>query len=179
MLGRIAAQQKVQSKIVLPIATHSKPRVYQLQLGIASDGIPINDSIQTIDIEVVDRLVPSLSITTALQEKGGLVDGKIGAGEQGIITIKVTNNSKIDANELTVKLVNLAGKQIKITNTEQPLNNLKAGTTKTAHFTISASRQIFSKRLPLGISIDGQALNSPLKKQHLLQGNPSVVRAGR
>ena len=179
LLGRVASQQKIQSEIVLPIATHSKPRVYQLQLGVASDGIPIDDSIQTVDIEVVDRLVPSLSITTTLQEKGGLVDGKIGAGEQGVILIKVTNTSKVDADDLTVRLVNLAGKQIKITSAEQRLNNLKAGATKTAYFTISASRQIFSNKLPLGISIDGQALNGPLKKQYLLRGNPSVVRAGR
>ena len=180
LLGRVAAQQKVQSEIVLPIATHSKPRVYQLQLGIASDGIAINDSIQTIDVEVVDRLVPSLSIVTSLvEEQGGIEDGKIGAGERGVITVKVTNDSEIDADDLTVKLVNLAGQQIKVITSQQQLNNLNAGTTKTARFAISASRQIFSDKLPLGISIEGQALNEAFKKQHLLQGNPSVVRAGR
>ena len=178
LIGRIEANTSTAADFDFRMPPLVKSGVYKFQAGVALDGKIQEQSVRHFKIRVKNRHVPDLKIAVSLEEKfGGRVDGSIEAGEHSDIAVMVSNSSNIEADDLTIKVLNLAGQQIYLPILEKQMHNLLPGEQKIVRFPLKATRQIFSETLPLGISIVGDSLNLPVKKQHTLKARPSVIQA--
>ena len=168
MLGKVDTQRSATFNFKIPAATH--PAVYQFEVGAALDGIVQQHSVQRFHLKVLPPQPPLLDMVISLEdEQEGQSNGKIEAGEYGDVVVAISNHSSIVARDLTVKVLNLAGRQLRLLKAQQQLPLLAPGQQKKVRFPLRAAPRLFSASLPLGISLSSANLSQAVKKQYTLE----------
>ena len=166
LLGKINRTQEGKINFKIPVATH--PGVYQFEVGAALDGMVQPDSVQRLLVKVLPPQPPVLDMVISLEDEQP--NGKLEAGEYGNVVVAISNLSSIAAKDLTVKVLNLAGRQLLLLKEQQQLAVLAPGQQKKVRFPLRAMRKLFSVSLPLGVSLNSANLSQAVKKQYTLQG---------
>ena len=170
LLGKVIAQKNAVLNFKIPAATH--PGVYQLEIGATLDGIVQQHSVQRFYLKVLPPQPPVLDMVISLEdEHGGQLNGKLEAGEYGDVVVAISNHSSIVARDLTIEVLNLAGRQLHLIKAQQQLLLLAPGQQKKLRFPLRATQQLFSASLPLGVSIKSANLSQTVKKQYTLEGS--------
>lgn len=168
LLGKVNTQHSATVNFKIPAATH--PAVYQFEVGAALDGIVQQHSVQRFHLKVLPPQPPLLDMVISLEdEQGGQSNGKIEAGEYGDVVVAISNHSSIVARDLTIKVLNLAGRQLHLLKAQQQLPLLAPGQQKKVRFPLRATQRLFSASLPLGISLNSANLSQAVKKQYTLE----------
>ena len=166
LLGKINRSQKGKINFKIPVTTH--PGVYQFEVGAALDGMVQQDSVQRLLVKVLPPQPPVLDMVISLEDEQP--NGKLEAGEYGNVVVAISNLSSIVAKNLTVKVLNLAGRQLRLLKEQQQLAVLAPGQQKKVRFPLRATHKLFSASLPLGVSLNSASLSQAVKKQYTLQG---------
>ena len=166
LLGKIISQKHAKLNFKIPVATH--PGVYQLEIGAALDGIVQQHSVQRFHAKILPPQPPVLDMVISLEDEQP--NGKLEAGEYGDVVVAISNHSSIAARDLTIKLLNLAGRQLHLLKAQQQLPLLAPGQQKKVRFPLRATHQLFSASLPLGVSLNSANLSHAVKKQYTLEG---------
>ena len=169
LLGKVVAQKNSALNFNIPATT--QPGVYQLEIGAALDGIVQQHTVQRFHLKVLPPQPPVLDMVISLEdEQGGQPNGKLEAGEYGDVVVAIYNHSDITARDLTIKVLNLAGRQLRLLKAQQQLPLLAPGQEKKVRFPLRATRQLLSPSLPLGVSLNSANLSHAVKKQYTLEG---------
>lgn len=169
LLGKVNTQQSATLNFKIPATT--PPAVYQFEVGAALDGIVQQHSVQRFHLKVLPPQPPVLDMVISLEdEQGGLPNGKLEAGEYGDVVVAISNHSAIVARDLTIKVLNLAGRQLHLLKAQQQLPLLAPGQEKRVRFPLRATQRLFSASLPLGVSLNSANLSQAVKKQYTLEG---------
>lgn len=167
LLGKVVKKTSAAVDFKIPAAT--RPGVYQVEIGAALNGIVQQQSIQRFRVKVLPFQPPSLGISASLEaERGGQADGILEAGEYGDVVIVIANHSEVVAKDLTVKVLNLAGRQLRLLKEQQQLPNIAPGEELSVRFPLYATRKLLSEALHLGITVNSASLQTALKKQYTL-----------
>ena len=167
LLGKVNRTQAGEINFKIPVTTH--PGVYQFEVGAALDGMVQQDSVQRLLVKVLPPQPPVLDMVISLEDEQP--NGKLEAGEYGNVVVAISNLSTIVAKDLTVKVLNLAGRQLRLLKEQQQLAVLAPGQQKEVRFPLRATRKLFSSSLPLGVSLNSANLSQAVKKQYTLQGS--------
>ncbi len=166
LLGEIVQQKKATFAFKIPLDT--RPGVYQFEVGAALDGIVQQRSVQRFHCRVLPPQPPVLDMVISLEDEQP--NGKLEAGEYGDVVVVIHNHSAIVAKDLTVKVLNLAGRQLHLLKAQQQLSHLAPGQQKKIRFPLRATQQLFSSLLSLGVSLKSANLSQIVKKQYTLEG---------
>ncbi len=168
LLGKVNARQSAVLNFKIPAAT--RPAVYQLAVGAALDGIVQQHSVQHFYLKVLPPQPPVLDMVISLEdEQGGLPNGKLEAGEYGDVVVAISNHGSIVAKDLTIKVLNLAGRQLHLLKAQQRLALIAPGQQKKVRFPLRATQRLVSPSLPLGVSLSSANLFQAVKKQYTLE----------
>ena len=165
LLGKVARQKKSTLDFSVPVTTHAG--VYQFEVGVALDGIVQQHSLQRFYLKVLPPQPPVLDMVISLEDEQP--NGKLEAGEYGDVVVAISNHSAIAARDLTIKVLNLAGRQLHLLKVQQQLPMLAPGQQKKVRFPLRATQQLFSSLLPLGVSLNSANLSQAVKKQYTLE----------
>ena len=166
LLGEVVRQKNAALNFKIPVTTH--PGVYPLEIGVALDGVVQQHSVQRFHLKVLSPQPPVLDMVISLEDEQP--NGKLEAGEYGDVVVVISNHSTIAAKDLTIKVLNLAGRQLHLLKAQQQLPFLAPGQQKKVRFPLRATHRLFSSLLPLGISLKSANLSHAVKKQYTLEG---------
>lgn len=165
LIGQIKSGRTTEGSITITIPNIRNDTKYESQLGLSVDGVSQLDTIQMYSIKT--KKIPLVNLKTFVSldhEKGGQVKGKLEPLEQADIIVKVKNKSKHKVKEISIKVINLSGDQIALENIEKKINSLNPGETKNISVHISGSNNLSSAKLPLGLFLNSNSIDKPIKK---------------
>ena len=165
LLGKVTQQKNSTINFNVPVTTHAG--VYQFEVGVALDGIVQEHSVQRFHLKVLPPQPPVLDMVISLEDEQP--NGKLEAGEYGDVVVLISNHSTIAAKDLTIKVLNLAGRQLHLLKAQQQLPMLAPGQQKKVRFPLRATQQLFSSWLSLGVSLKSANLSQAVKKQYTLE----------
>ena len=174
LVGRIDSLEKYQGKIEVHIPTYLKKGNIDLELGVAVGGRVNTGLTKKINIDVNERKIPEIGLEVDLvSEDGGTISGSLEANENAKVAVKIENNSGIGASGLVVKILNLTGKQLLLNRNEIKVNFLGPHQEKIVYFEIKGSEILMSKNIDLGVLIESNDFNFPIRKKATIGGIPS------
>lgn len=176
LIGKLLAQELRKGQISIQIPPKFDPGPLKLWFGFAIDGEAVKSVTVPHTIEISGKSSAVLSSHTELvDEIGGEVPGVLEGSEQARIKVFIKNDSEVDAHQLKVNIVNLAGRQVVVSKAVKSIDSLAPGEERAVLIDIQGSREIVSKAIPLGLEIDSSDLVSPLRKSFSIQAMPKGV----
>lgn len=165
LLGSIKAHKSLTKTIELNIANSTEPGILAFDIGLAVDGYPLLEPIHTIKLEVLEGRYALLQTKAYLvNEDGGKIIGKLESTEYAKLKIDIKNSSNIAAEDIIVKVINLAGSQVEVTHGSRHIGLILPGEKASVVLDIMAPKNIISSTLPLGLFINAHSLKKPIQK---------------
>ena len=175
LVGAIGPKEVKAGVLTVNVPTYWEPGDLDFTLGVAEDSQILPTPSKRIDFQVEMRTVPVLSVDVDLtQESGGSILQCLESGEHAKVRLHVANRGKSIARDVTVQLVNLSGKQLKLEAQTKTLKALGSDEEVDVLFDVEAGDQLFTRDLPVGVSIQSNDLELPLRKHVRLIGLPNV-----
>ena len=113
-----------------------------------------------------------------VKEKGGKLLGKLEPNEKAMIKVEIKNSSDAPANATDVRILNLAGNQIKIIKDKKGNVSIPAKGKKTVYFNIYGSNRIYNDSLNVGLYLDSNDMVQPYRKEMLIKAEPGNTSTG-
>ena len=156
---------KLPPKVVKGLAT--------LWFSLAIEGEPIKAGMKSIAVKVIDKPEPKLTADTKLEHESILNDNALESNEKAQIQVAVHNPSKVQAKNLTVRLINLGGSQVVLDQEPKSLDVLEPGEAQAISINVSGSNSIVSSKIPIGLEIESEDLLEPIRKSVFIKGRLS------
>ncbi|MFK7824993.1 MAG: S41 family peptidase [Oligoflexales bacterium] len=177
LLSSIEPGQILNDEIKVHIPTFWKSGKLNFEIGLAAGGRAISSLNKFTSFEITDRQTPEIGISIDLvNEAGGKIAGELEANEHAKIAVYLRNKSKVEAKDLNVRLMNLAGKQLNILDDKEVVGSLAAHQEKIVYFDVSGADAMFTKDIGLGLIVESNDLELPVKKKAAIVAVPSVKR---
>ncbi len=178
LIGRVPANDFYRGYFEYQIPPYMPAGDYFVDLSLAVESQALDSPPARVDLSTLDKINPNLSVVASLvDEKGGKVDGILEALEKAKVKLEIINNSAIRAREVAIRLINLAGLQIRVKKEASVVKELKPWEKKTIYVGIEASKSIINEILALGVSIESNDLAFPVKEKKTFKGLPTRIAA--
>lgn len=175
LVGTLKPKEKRTGFFEFPVYMGFQQSAIRLQMGLAHDSEPMDLAPQKLTLAVQKRDRPQLSASLDLREdKGGRVAHTLEADESGILRVVVKNESKVPVKNVRVRLVNLSGSQIKLSDKELKVSELSAGQSHMVHFDIQAHSQLVSAPLGIGLEVESEQMAEPLRQYFMIHAIPNA-----
>ena len=175
LLRTIEPGQVFNDEVKIHIPTFWSSGKLNFEIGLASGGRAISSLNKFASYQVTERATPEIGISINLvNEAGGKIAGELEANEHAKIAVYLKNKSKIEAKDLLVRLMNLAGNQLNILEDKEIVGSLPAHQEKIVYFDVSGADAMFTKDIGLGLIVESNDLKLPVKKKAAIVAVPSV-----
>jgi carboxyl-terminal processing protease len=175
LIGGLAAGETREGKIELKIPADWTPGALLVRVGAAADAWPTRAATDLL-LEVFPRAVAGLQASVALvDEKGGAAVGVLESREQAKLRVTLTNDGEVPAHDLAVRLFNLAGTQLKLTERDGTIKSIAPGETRTIDLPVVAAKTLYASELGVGLYVDSDDLRVPLRQRVTVRAEPNGV----
>ena len=175
LLDSIEPGQIFKDEVQIHIPTFWNTGKLNFEVGLASGGRAISSLNKFISFHVTERQTPEIGISINLvNEAGGKIAGELEANEHAKIAVYLKNKSKVEARDLMVRLMNLAGKQLNILRDKETIGSLPGHEEKIVYFDVSGADAMVTKDIGLGLIVESNDLKLPVKKKAAIVAVPSV-----
>ena len=173
LVGKIDPDSTYRGRTVFRSSLESDEVPYRVYLGASIEAWPIFASQKFVDIKVDPSEKPDITYELELVEEKGQVNGILEPGESAVIEVTLENGSQTTAHNVNASLVNFSGRQVKLGKVvaRNPIQLDTRESTK-FQFPISISKDLRSKNLHFGLTINAQEYLVPLKNNHILKAVP-------
>lgn len=179
LIGSVPANSSVAKKVSFDIPTYWQEDIVVGKVGIAVNGKPTLKT-SPFEIDVKPRVAARLSAFVKLvKEKGGKLLGKLEPNEKAMIKVEIKNSSDAPANATDVRILNLAGNQIKISKDKKGNVSIPAKGKKIVYFNIYGSNRIYNDSLNVGLYLDSSDMVQPYRKEMLIKAEPGNTRQAK
>jgi len=176
LVGKVAAGTTRTGSFKVKLPTHAEAGKMDLTFGLTQNAKPVAIEIPKLRLSIDRKAVSQLSMTATIgQEVGGRLPGVVESSEACKVQIDLVNNSKVDAHNLKVYLLNLAGEQVRVNADKQTLADLKSGQHKIFQFELKAGTHLVSGELPVGLIVESDDLLVPWRQHFTLKAIPNGV----
>lgn len=174
LVGTISAHSTKNGTLKIRMPGYVESGSYQLDIGIASSGRAITDAnIARIEFDVKKREMSNLiSKVDLVEEVGGKEEGILESGENAYLKVQLFNDSKVDAQDVNVRVLNLAGMQVEIDSTNKKIEKILAGKKHELLIKLKGSKSILTDKLGFGLSVESGDLFSALREKISIKGHP-------
>lgn len=173
LTGNIAKGNSKKGMIDIPIYYESKKSLVDLYIGLARDSIPLKEPVLKLKLKVLPRERAKLVGAVSLRSESVHSNGVLEPFESGKLEVSIQNKGKADAEHLNVKLINLSGKQIELSETEKVIEGIKPGEKRKVFFDIRATSTLFNRKLFLGINVDSEKTIYPFRQYSSITAAPN------
>lgn len=158
LIGYVKASHLLQDTIEFEIPSYWLPGKTQFQVGIAVNGVEIEETLRDFKLRILERNEPVLRVSSN-------VEGTVKAGQTSKLTIFIKNESDRSVALDAVKLTNLSGKQVSA-KFEVPVEShlLEPHQERAYKVEITGSKQILSSKLNFGVSVESHELKNTIHK---------------
>jgi len=168
LIGYLKPQGTFKDHFVLAIPSSWLSGKVQFQIGVAMDGVELENTIQELAIDIVDRKESVLSVNSKSSDV--LMTGKT----VGLV-VSIKNEGDEDIHIDRVKILNLSGRQVSVKERgSYSPREVKAHDQVDVSVDLTGTKEIFSDQLSLGVSVESHELKSPLYKLINIAAVPSV-----
>lgn len=175
LIGKIDAGQTLKGVMKFQLNVDAKEGTIRMRAGLAHSGWPVVGKEQNFSVELRETQEPNINLNMYLaNEEGGSQAGILEANERAKIKIILKNNSAVPAHDVEVRLVNLAGMQIRLDSNPIAVGRLNPGENKTVFVPLVASANLVSEDFRFGASVKSNEHVLPKKTHFAL---PSVPNA--
>jgi hypothetical protein len=175
LLGRLSAKGIMQGTIVGKIPGYWDPGEYKVLIGVAKDAMA-TELIETLTVSIGKRDMPVLSaLYQIIEEDVKPMDGILQAGEKATLRISIKNDSHLPVKKLLLNVRNLAGKQLKLSQSDFGSRFLGAKEKVDLDLKVEATEALSVSELLLGLTGDSEQLRRPLRESILLLARPSQM----
>lgn len=175
LVGSLQPKEKKTGFFEFPVYMGFQQSMIRLQMGLAHDSEPTDIAPQKITLSVQKRDKPQLSASLELREdRGGRVSHTLEAGESGMLRVVVKNESKVPVKNVRVRVVNLSGSQINLSDKELKVSELLAGQSQTVNFDVQAQSQLVSAPLGVGLEVESGQMAEPLRQYFMIHAIPNA-----
>jgi carboxyl-terminal processing protease len=174
LVGGLPAKGDKRGTLEVQVPPSWEPGPLVLRVGVAVDAWPAKSGAADVPVQVRARPVAVLEAAVELiEESGGRSEGVLEGQEKAKLRVTLRNVGDADASELTAKLINLSGEQVKIENDGVKVSSLAAGATNEARFSVRASKTLLSDELAFGLLVEAGELRSPLRQRFTIKSRGS------
>lgn len=154
LLGKLHRQEVRKGELEVPIYSGIPVDSDVLQIGVAADSQPILKSFQRVVLEVSRGAAPKYMASLLLEDEGvGKYPGVLEAKEQARIRVIVKNEGSLRAENVEVRLTNLAGKQIYLVEKPFSIAAINPGEEQSVLVPVGAAKHLFSHDLAIGVEV--------------------------
>lgn len=176
LVGMIEPGTNKEGTLSVYIPTYWEPGDLDFTFGIAQDSQILTSPTKAVDLIVESRNAAKLTATLDLiDEHGGKLAGTLEAGEKAKLMLHIINRGATAAKALSAQLINLAGKQLLLDTGMRSVVNIPPGGVMDVPFDVTAADQIYSRELFVGISLQSNDLELPLRKQAKIAATPTAM----
>jgi carboxyl-terminal processing protease len=186
LIGRIEPGEEQRGVVRYEVKSTAKEGPVRIRVGLARSGGPLTNLERHLTVEIKEGEVARFDIAMKLtQETGGKTEGVLEAGEQARLEVTIRNNSLVTASMVEAKVVNLAGKQIKLDERKLKVGPVEPGEVRVIRVPIQASLELTSEQLQVGVSVMNREQMEASKSHFFISGRPvprvtkSNVKTGR
>lgn len=175
LIGRLGAGQELQGTLNYELKIDAKESPVRLRVGLARSGWPLVGKEKNFWLDLQENPEPQYDVSLQMiDEKGGRLKGVLEAGETAQFELKVRNTSQIAAKQVEAKLVNLAGKQISLSNQTYSIKKLSPGESKVMKFSLKASADLASSQLQFGVIVGSESQLVATKNHFFVPSDPGT-----
>jgi len=180
LIGELPAGQKQSGSLQITLPGHFEATALPLRVGLALDAWPVPGAVSDFNLNVSERLVAKLSARTELvSEFGGRMVGYLERNEKARVRIDLRNDGDVGAENIEVKMINLAGKQVQVLHDTATIDSLAVGENKHIYLDIKAGKSLVSSELAFGLYVQSSDLKEPLRQRFAISSKPSDVISGQ
>ena len=180
LLGEIPAGAHQSGSVQITVPSYFDPTTLALRVGLALDAWPVRGAASDFNLNVNERLVAKISAHTELVgESGGYIAGSLERNEKARVRIDLLNDGDIDAADLDIKMVNLAGSQVQVVHDSASIDSLGVGERKHVYLDIKAGKSLVSSELAFGLYVQSPDLKTPLRQRFIINSQPSEFISGQ
>ena len=174
LIGQVAAEGARSGVVAVPIPSQWDPELLHLRVGLAVDAWPAPSAAVDYAVQVNTRPVAALTAQVDLiDDNTGLVPGVLEGHEKARLAIDVSNTGDVAASDLKIKVVNLAGTQVQLSNSAVGVNEIDAGDDKRVFVDIQGARTLYSQDLDLGLLVESPDLKTAFAQRFTIKALPN------
>ena len=176
LIGKISKEGSKEGvvNLAIPNVLGAKEGLCHFRIGLAVDGVPILNSVTPYSVKVRPFQAAQVKTSIRLSEAEGKVKGKIEPKENAFIKLRLVNSSMHDASKVSLKFVNLSGKQISLGSFPKVIKKLRAGESRELTIKVKGAKYLLDKKLPFGVLMMSNSFAKPVKKQLTLPSVPNL-----
>lgn len=138
-----------------------------VDLGVAVDGYSIPELVKNVRLQLKPHRLPIIETNaTFIDSENGKKHGELEANENAVLTVKIENKSEVEAKNLVVKVLSLAGKQLNLLNEEQLIPQLGAFESKEIRFRLKGGTKLVNSKFSIGYLVENSDIMEPIKKKY-------------
>lgn len=173
LIGKIPAKTEIKGNLKILVQPFWDLGKITFELGIANESKPMNVLFSPIVVTINEKISADFSVNAHLEDSpAGLLGETLEPFEEGVIKITIRNDSNFSARDVSVKLQNLSGDQIKISDEKKFVKFLDKNQEIEFSFSISAADIILDQFLRLGIMVESKDRIYPFKKSLIVNAKP-------
>jgi carboxyl-terminal processing protease len=154
LIGKIEPGQVLKGVMKFDLKVDAKDGTVRMRAGLARSGWPVVGKEQNFAIELQETQEPNITLDMYLSnEEGGSQAGILEANERARIKVILKNNSNIVAHNVDLRLVNLAGNQIRVDSNPLSVGQMAPGSSKVVFVPLVASANLVSEEFRFGASV--------------------------
>ena len=171
-MGTVSAKQKIKGTINWKVSSFLEKGPLDLEFGVASQAKRLPISSMPIKFEVSPKKSVELSVSHNVQNESMNADQSIETAETAEVIMTVKNmNGSLSASNITLKVTNLAGRQVDANVRNLSVNKIKPN--KSAKFVIDiAAEEIKDNKIRLGYELTSLDLAQPIFDTITLEATP-------
>jgi carboxyl-terminal processing protease len=174
LVGDIPARETARGAVTLTVPGWWEEGPLLLRVGAAADAWPVPGAAADYLIQVRSRPMADLTASLDLVDETGSVPGTLEAREHAALLVKLSNHGVAAANNLSVKIVSLAGVQVVVPDAGQALSRIPQGQTVEFKVPVDGARTVWNPELAFGVSVECKDLRVPLRKRFTVKAHPNA-----
>lgn len=176
LIGTLPAGAERSGTTTVQIPSHWDPGALPLRVGLAADAWPVPNATAEVQVQVMGRPVAQLTAKAQLvDEVGGRQADVLEGREKARLRIDLQNVGEAKANDLQVKIINLAGSQVQVQDQPIKIQALEQGTARQLFVDIEAAKTLYTPELAFGLYVESPDLRLPFRQRFTIKGAPNAA----
>ncbi len=174
LIGSIPGGDQATGTLAFQLPKNVEVGPIQLRIGVGADGWPSPEAVSDYWIEVRSKPFSEIEAHVDLvEESGGKIEGVLECRETAKLQVTFYNRGESAVDDLTVSVMNLAGKQIALKDTLKKLDAIGPGETKVISFELKAAKDVQTAEIGFGVFADSEGLKTPFKQKFQIKSLPA------